>query len=171
MNEDDHQIGVMDKIEAHRGDGKLHRACSVFLFNDKGRLLIQQRSNTKIVGAEQWANSCCGNVRPGESYIECALRRLQEELGITEVELTRVTKFLYQVKCNEAFSEYEMDTVFIGLYDGMVSPNRDEVRAVNWINFDDLLTQESVAPWVFEMNKQHVLDAVRKEYENTRSER
>ena len=83
VDEHDHQIGVMDKVEAHRGDGKRHRASSVFLFNKNGELLIQQRSKKKIVGALQWGNTCCGNVRPGESCEECALRRLREGLGIT----------------------------------------------------------------------------------------
>ncbi|MBP9700171.1 isopentenyl-diphosphate Delta-isomerase [Candidatus Woesebacteria bacterium] len=153
VNEKDEVIGSMDKVEAHRGEGKLHRAISVFLFNDKDELLIQQRSAEKIVGAHQWANTCCGNVRPAESYLECATRRLAEELGVTGVTLTPITKFIYKVRCNDEFSEYEVDTVFIGTYEGMVIPNAKEVQAYRWINkkeFGRRMEHQllSFAPWV-----------------------
>ncbi len=163
VDELDHEIGVMDKLEAHRGAGKLHRASSVFLFNAGGKLLIQQRSSKKIVGAGQWANTCCGNVRPGESYLECAQRRLHEELGISigrDESLTRlqeITKFMYQTQCNDEFSEYEMDTVFVGKYDGEVYPNPDEVAEVKWIDLKDLLRQIPLAPWVQIMGNKSIL--------------
>lgn len=161
VDELDHEIGVMDKLEAHRGVGKLHRASSVFLFDSEGKLLIQQRSSKKIVGAGQWANTCCGNVRPGESYLECAERRLREELGIGKggvmPALNEVTKFVYQTKCNKVFSEHEMDTVFVGRYDGEVCPNPDEVSAVQWIDFEDLLQQIPLAPWVKIMGDKSIL--------------
>jgi isopentenyl-diphosphate Delta-isomerase len=150
VNEADEPIGVMDKIEAHRGEGKLHRAISVFLFNHEGQLLIQQRSQKKIVAAGQWANTCCGNVWPGEEYEECAQRRLQFELGITTAVIMPVYVFRYQVQCNQEFSENEMDHVFMGWYEGAVKPNPDEVSAVKWIPFSDYKKwQENsdVAPW------------------------
>lgn len=171
VDELDHEIGVMDKIEAHRGAGKLHRAISVFLFDSSGKLLIQQRSNKKIVGAGQWANTCCGNVRPGETYLDCATRRLREELGIIigrDESLTRlqeVTKFQYQVKCNEEFSEYEMDTVFIGRYDGEVQPNPDEVSATKWIDLQEILSQKPLAPWVQIMGDRGILQKVGEKYD------
>jgi len=163
VDELDHEIGVMDKIEAHRGAGKLHRASSVFLFNGEGKLLIQQRSSKKIVGAGQWANNCCGNVRPGESYFDCAIRRLREELGIADTKLNVVTKFVYQTQCNEEFSEYEMDTVFVGHYDGDMRPNPDEVSEVKWIDFDDLLQQLPLVPWVKIMGEKNILNIIQEE--------
>lgn len=132
VDENDQQIGTMDKVDAHRGDGLRHRAISVFLFNSEGKLLIQERSQKKIVGAGQWANTCCGNVRPTESYQECALRRLREELGITDVQINPIHKFEYHTRCNAEFSEFEIDTVFFGEYDGEVTPNPDEVARVEW---------------------------------------
>jgi len=171
VNESDEVIGSMDKIEAHRGEGHLHRAVSVYLFrpirhpepdneflanskeeksshsrstskqgglNPKVELLIQQRSAKKIVGAHQWANTVCGNVRPTETYEECAYRRLREELGITKVEIKEVYDFQYHLQCNEEFSEYEIDHVFIGSYDGEVLPNPDEAQDFTWVKWGEL---------------------------------
>lgn len=145
VNSQDEILGQMDKVEAHRGEAKLHRAISVYLFrkmgeseNGKIELLMQQRSKKKIVGAGQWANTVCGNVRPNESYEECAYRRLKEELGITNVKLQPLYKFEYQVKCNEEFSEWEMDQVFVGWYDSKVQPNPDEVQNYEWVNWKEL---------------------------------
>lgn len=140
VDKHDHQIGVMDKIEAHRGKGKRHRASSVFLFNKKGELLIQQRSEKKIVSALRWGNTCCGNVRPGETYEECALRRLREELGITTATIQPLYTFEYHVKCNDKFSEWEIDHVFVGKYDGEVVLNPDEVKEIHWITIEQLTT-------------------------------
>lgn len=157
VDENDQEIGTMDKVEAHRGDGKLHRAISVYLFrpSDK-KLLIQQRSLKKIVGASQWANTVCGNVRPGESYQECALRRLREEIGVTEVSIQEAHVFQYQVRCNEEFSENEIDHVFVGWFEREVHLNPDEVRAVDWVSLSELvegrqkknqLGDKTLAPW------------------------
>lgn len=166
VDQDDHEIGVMDKVEAHRGAGKLHRAISVFLFNKSGKLLIQQRSSKKITCQLMWANTCCGNIRPGESYLECAHRRLREELGITGVKLEEVTKFLYQTPCDDEFSEYEMDTVYVGTYDGEVTPNPDEVHDYKWIEFTDLVVQEPLVPWVKIMKEKEILEKVKNSIQN-----
>lgn len=157
---DDLVIGSMDKLEAHRGIGKLHRAISVFLFRENPdgevELLIQQRSVKKIVGALQWANTVCGNVWPGESYEACALRRLEAELGITNDEQGRpivlhpVEKFQYQVKCNDEFSENEIDQVFMGWFAGVVMPNPDEVATTEWVSWEkvcDRAVSKDWAPW------------------------
>lgn len=149
VNPNDEVVGSENVVEAHKGLGKLHRACSVFLFNNAGRTLIQKRSNKKIVAANQWANTACGNVRPNESYLGCAKRRLKEELGIERVGLSKVGKFQYQVSFNNGFSESEIDTVFVGNFTQEVNPNPDEVAAFKWIHFKQLLTEASAfAPWV-----------------------
>lgn len=169
----DQQTGVMDKVEAHRGDGQRHRAISVFLFNEDGELLIQQRSAQKIVGAGQWANTCCGNVRPNETYQECAMRRLREELGITDVTLRSLYKFEYHTKCNEEFSEFEIDTVFFGEYVGEVQPNPEEVANTAWVDTENMLaemaedkktstdlTKQKYAPWFHILTQQKPVAAL-----------
>ena len=153
VDEHDHQIGVMDKVEAHRGEGKRHRASSVCLFNKNGELLIQQRSKKKIVGALQWANTCCGNVWPGELYEECAQRRLQHELGITTTTVQPLYTFEYHVQCNDKFSEWEIDRVFVGKYDGEVKLNPDEVANFAWklpgkVLEDIQKDQKEFVPWL-----------------------
>lgn len=144
VNSKDEVIGNMDKMEAHRGEGQLHRASSVYLFRKQDNsveLLIQQRSEKKIVGAHQWANTICGNVRPTENYEECAYRRLREELGITKVTIKPIYKFEYHLQCNEEFSEWEMDQVFVGWYDREVSPNPDEVQDFRWVKWEELVNK------------------------------
>lgn len=158
-------LGSMDKYEAHRGEGKLHLACSVFLFRHHPttqavQLLIQQRSPLKIVGQWQWGNTVCGNVRPDESAEECAHRRLWEELALTSIQLKEVITFYYQAPCNEEYSEHELDHVFAGwtqIED--VSPNPKEVITTDWIDWpfirnqdgqqqmEQFLTLRDFAPW------------------------
>lgn len=152
VNEQDEVIGTMDKIEAHRGDGKLHRAISVFLFRKnaagEAEILIQRRSDKKIVGAGQWANTVCGNVWPYESYEECARRRLSFELGIDDVAIEDIQTFRYQVRCNEEFSENEIDHVFAGWFDDSVQPNVDEVADTEWILWNTIKSDDSRwTPW------------------------
>lgn len=140
IDENDQVIGQMDKVEAHRGDGKLHRAISVYLFckkENKWQLLLQQRSQTKIVGALEWSNTICANVWPSEDYPQCADRRLKEEMGIV-TKLEPIYKFRYQVKCNDQFSENEIDQVFFGVYDGQVLPNPEEANDYAWVDWDIL---------------------------------
>lgn len=149
VNELDEVIGQLDKVEAHLGSGKLHRAVSVFLFNQKGELLVQRRSQFKIVAARQWGNTICGNVRPGESYRDCAVRRLKEELGITGVELDKIGRLQYQVEFDNGYAENEIDTVFVGSFSGRTEPNPEEVSAIDWIEFEKLLSDGRIyAPWV-----------------------
>ena len=152
VDENDQQIGVMDKLKVHRHPAKLHRASSVLLHNSQDKWLIQQRSSNKIVSPNKWANTCCGNVRPNETYLECALRRLDEELGITQVDLKRVNKFIYQIDDNAEFGEHEIDTVFVGQYDGKINPNPNEVQNTRWLSKPELLRKitnypDKYAPW------------------------
>jgi isopentenyl-diphosphate delta-isomerase len=151
VDSDDNVLGQMDKVEAHRGEAKRHRAISVYLFRkneqeeDATQLLIQQRSVQKIVGANWWANTVCGNVRPTETYEQCAYRRLREELGITKIVIVPLYKFEYHLQCNAEFSEWEIDQVFVGWYDGDVVPNPDEVQDFSWVKWDKLLKKASEA--------------------------
>ncbi len=150
VDEQDQVIGQADKIRAHRGEGMLHRACSVFLFDKQGRLLIQKRSDKKIVAAGKWANTACGNLRPGETYQGCAQRRLKEELGITGVNLKGLEKFQYFVKFDNGFSEKEIDTVFAGFISQKQSlnPNQQEVADTAWIQLNQIDFKKNWAPWL-----------------------
>lgn len=154
VDESDHPLGVMDKHDAHRGAGQLHRAVSVFLFRkvDAGwQLLLQQRSSQKIVGAGQWSNTVCGNVRPGETYLECASRRLKEELGIVGVDLTPLTKFVYQVTCGSEMSEYEMDQFYGAVATELIlDTNPAEVISIDWLDWPNKVSDSSKkehTPW------------------------
>lgn len=172
VTEQDVVLGSMDKIEAHRGEGKLHRASSVFLFRNSQatghiEFLIQKRSEKKIVGAGQWANTVCGNVWPDESYEACARRRLSFELGITDesLKLQDAEMFRYQAKCNEEFSENEIVHIFVGWYDGGVNPNVDEVADWRWAKWEDARSLKEIetgwqwAPW-FELFTKNIGDSI-----------
>ena len=141
VDENDKEIGQIDKTEAHVGNGQRHRAVSVLLLNDNKELLLQKRSNTKIVEPDKWANTCCGNIMVGETYEECAKRRLKEELGITNVELMPVKKFEYHINFDNGYSEWEIDQVFTGNYNGKITPNKNEVSDYKYISKGNLLSQ------------------------------
>jgi isopentenyl-diphosphate delta-isomerase len=143
VDESDQEIGPAGLIEAHQGKGLLHRASSVFLFrrnNDQLEFLIQQRSPKKILAANQWANTACGNLEPGENYRQCIMRRLKEELNIEGVELTELTKYRYQVQCDDQFCENELDQIFVGWCDGKTSPNPEEVSQTSWVDWRRFLS-------------------------------
>ena len=107
VDESDNEIGHLSKAECHDGQGVLHRAFSVFLFDSQGRLLLQRRSAGKRLWPGYWSNSVCSHPRRGESMALATERRVQEELGVT-VELQYVYRFRYQVEFGEAGSEHEL---------------------------------------------------------------
>lgn len=114
----------------------LHAAISVWLFRGHGserELLMQQRSQQKLLGAGWWANTVCGNTRHGEMAIECANRRLREEIGVVNCPLRSVGSFLYAAYGNETYGEHELDTVFVGSFDGSIELNPNEVAATTWL--------------------------------------
>ena len=114
VNEADEQIGVMEKMEAHE-KGLLHRAFSVFIFNDKGEMLLQQRALNKYHSGGLWTNACCSHPRPGEDTLQAAKRRLMEEMGI-ETSLTLKNSFTYKTAFENGLTEHEFDHIFIGTF-------------------------------------------------------
>jgi len=174
VNEFDEVLGSMDKIDAHRGGAQRPRAISVFLWNSHGQILMQRRSAQKIVGAGLWANTCCGNVRPTEDYLGCALRRLREELSISySGTLMPLDKFEYSVRCNNEFSEWEIDQIFWGEYDGSVLPIPSEVQEYAWqeVKFVErqILERESFfVPWLPILLRQPQLQKKWRSYADTR---
>jgi isopentenyl-diphosphate Delta-isomerase len=126
-------VGVAPKLEAHR-DGRLHRAVSVVLFDDRGRVLLQRRADGKYHSGGLWSNTCCGHPRPGESVADAARRRLFDELGIADCRLTRVTEFLYFAELEGGLVEHELDHVLIGRWNGAARPDPFEVAETRWID-------------------------------------
>jgi isopentenyl-diphosphate delta-isomerase len=151
VDEQDNEIGSCEKLDAHLGQGKLHRAFSVFLFNPAGELLIQQRSSQKMLWGGYWANSCCSHPRQGESTDDAALRRIEEELGI-ESELTYLYKFVYHAEFGDAGSEYENCYVYAGHFDGEVHADPEEIQEWRFVTPDNLTEEISAnsdrfTPW------------------------
>ena len=126
VNEQDEPIGTMEKMEAHK-KALLHRAFSVFIFNSKGEMLLQQRATNKYHSGGLWTNACCSHPKPGEDIRLAASRRLKEELGFTTT-LTKIFDFIYQSSFENGLTEFEFDHVFIGTYDERISPDQNEVN-------------------------------------------
>lgn len=126
VTEADEMIGTADKMKAHI-EGLLHRAFSVFIFDTKGRLLLQQRSNEKYHGARLWSNTCCSHPYPDEDVEAAASRRLHEEMGFT-TPLSKLFEFKYKAEVENNLIEHEYDHVFVGNYDGKVNINKTEVE-------------------------------------------
>ncbi|HRD53105.1 MAG TPA: isopentenyl-diphosphate Delta-isomerase [Flavobacteriales bacterium] len=128
VNERDEAIGTMGKLRAHQ-EGALHRAFSVFLFDDQGRLLLQQRAAGKYHSAGLWTNTCCSHPRAHESIADAARRRLQEEMGIA-AEMEQRFSFIYRAALDNGLQEHELDHVLFGRFTGSVTPDPSEVD--NW---------------------------------------
>jgi len=162
VSENDEVLGLMEKMQAHE-NGILHRAFSVFLFNDKGEMLLQKRAAEKYHSPNQWTNACCSHPRNGETYLEAANRRLKEELGI-EANLTPKFHFIYKADVGGNLTEHELDHVFTGNYQHSFNVNEEEVSEVRYISMEDLdremkETPENFTEWfkiILEEYKHHL---------------
>ena len=136
VNDNDEATGVMEKIEAHR-KGVLHRAFSVFIFNSRNEMLLQQRADSKYHSAGLWTNACCSHPMPGEDIQAAASRRLKEELGFT-TKLTPVFHFTYRADFSNELTEHEYDHVFIGTYNGDIHPDVNEVKNYSYRSMEEI---------------------------------
>ncbi|WP_438976539.1 isopentenyl-diphosphate Delta-isomerase [Polaribacter sp.] len=136
VDKNDNQIGLMPKMEAHE-KAVLHRAFSVFTFNNKGELLLQQRAAHKYHSPLLWTNTCCSHQKEGETNIEAGKRRLQEEMGFT-TELKEVFSFIYKAPFENGLTEHELDHVMVGDFDGEPNINKDEVESYKWMLLEDV---------------------------------
>ncbi|CAD7796470.1 Isopentenyl-diphosphate Delta-isomerase [Chryseobacterium aquaeductus] len=136
VNSKDDVLGLMEKQQAHI-NGLLHRAFSVFLFNDKGEMLLQKRASAKYHSPNQWTNAVCSHPRNGETYIDGAKRRLKEELGI-ETALSEKFNFIYKADVGCGLWEHELDYVFTGKYNEDFHLNKNEVEEVRYISMQNL---------------------------------
>jgi len=136
VNEQDEQIGTMPKMEAHE-KAVLHRAFSVFVMNDKGETMLQQRAAHKYHSPLLWTNTCCSHQRVGETNIMAGKRRLQEEMGFS-VELKELFSFVYKAPFDNGLTEHELDHVMIGNSNEAPTINTDEVADWKWMKPSDI---------------------------------
>lgn len=148
VDDDDREIGCLDKAACHQGDGVLHRAFSLFIFNRQDELLLQQRSADKPLWPLYWSNSCCSHPRLGETMEQATRRRLRQELGL-ETDLAHLFTFQYHARFRDVGSEREMCWVFAGRCDEPPRPNRTEIADVRWISSDDLDREFEGRPEIF----------------------
>jgi isopentenyl-diphosphate Delta-isomerase len=144
VDENDTPLGTMEKMEAHE-KGVLHRAFSVFIFNQKGEMLLQQRAFTKYHSSGLWTNTCCSHPRENELTIDAAHRRLQEEMGF-DCEIEKAFDFIYKRELDQGLTEHELDHVFIGEFEGEVCFNKEEVNAYIYIPVQDVLEEVNQRP-------------------------
>lgn len=147
VDSNDTPSGQMEKMEAHR-KGLLHRAFSVFVFNDQQQLLLQQRALGKYHSGGLWTNTCCSHPTPNESLEVCGERRLVEEMGFS-TPLTRLFAFEYRVELDNELIEHEYDHVLTGQYNGVVQPNSEEVMDFKWISWSALEEEMAARPETF----------------------
>ena len=136
VNEKDQEVGQMEKMEAHE-KGLLHRAFSIFLFNDKNELLLQQRALSKYHSGGLWTNTCCSHPRAGETVLEAANRRLQEEMGI-KAEMQSQFSFVYRANLDNDLTEHELDHVVFGSFNDAPEVNPEEVAAWKYVSMKEI---------------------------------
>lgn len=144
VDAEDNASGSMEKMEAHR-QGALHRAFSVFIFNDRGELILQRRAPGKYHSAGLWTNTCCGHPRPGEDLAEAAHRRLMEEMGIA-CALEHRFAFAYRADVGNGLQENELDHVFVGRYNGLPILHPGEADSWRAVTLDALEIEMTLAP-------------------------
>ncbi|MCH8543568.1 MAG: isopentenyl-diphosphate Delta-isomerase [Alcanivorax sp.] len=154
VDAEDRATGTLPKLEAHQS-GRLHRAISVYLFNQGGELLMQRRAITKYHCGGQWANTCCSHPVPGETVAEAASRRLQEEMGLS-VPLRALFSMVYRVPVSDGLEEHEFLHVFIGQCDEDPVPDPSEADAwafmpLSTLQQDMQARPERYAPWLHEV--------------------
>ena len=134
----DQRLGVDEKLSAHLNGGKLHRAVSVFVFNSHGEIMLQQRADKKYHSQSLWSNTCCSHPFDGEGILDAAHRRLREEMGF-DCQLNEVFSFVYKCDLDDGITEYELDHVVFGRYDGQPKLNSEEVKDWRWMGLQELM--------------------------------
>jgi isopentenyl-diphosphate delta-isomerase len=152
VDKKDKIVGYGDKEKCHQGEGILHRACIVFVFNQNGQLLIQKRSKLKKLWPLFWDNSCSSHPQKGETYLKTIKRRLKEELGFS-CQPKFVDKFQYQARYKNIGSENEVCAVFVGKYNGKIKPNPKEIANWKWVELrefkkDIIKNPNRYTPWL-----------------------
>lgn len=136
VDKNNRKIGIEEKTKAHK-EGKLHRAFSIFVFNSREELLIQQRAKTKYHSGSLWTNTVCSHPKPNETYRQAIHRRLKQEMGF-DCKLKKLFCFIYNTSFQNSLIENEYDCVFIGKFDGEIKPDKKEVMNSKWISIKEL---------------------------------
>ena len=148
VDKNDNILGYEDKVECHKGDGILHRAFSIFIFNPKNELLLQKRSDQKLLWPFYWSNSCCSHPRQGEDYKTSIHRRLKEELGI-DTGLKYLFRFQYHANFEDIGSENELCSVYIGKSDDKIIVNENEIAEWKFIKTNQMEKEMETNPQNF----------------------
>ena len=160
----DRPLGKMEKMEAHE-KGILHRAFSVFVFNDKNELMLQQRALSKYHSPGLWTNTCCSHPRDGEMPEEAAHRRLVEEMGF-DCEIGKAFDFTYKADVGQGLTEHEFDHVFIGKSGKTPEINTDEVHSWKYMKMDDIRNEIKTDPEKYTVWFRIAFDEVEKHLNN-----
>ncbi|MDE1768502.1 MAG: isopentenyl-diphosphate Delta-isomerase [Candidatus Micrarchaeota archaeon] len=152
VDHNDNEIGLEEKLKAHQNGGKLHRAISIFIFNNKGETMLQQRAAAKYHGGGLWSNTVCSHPRKGEDTLQAAHRRLKEEMGF-DCEMKETFAFEYEADMGNGLTEHEYDHVLFGRYEKEPKPNPEEVQAWKWVSLQELKqllakNPKMFTPWV-----------------------
>lgn len=147
VNKNDEKIGLMPKTEAHE-KAILHRAFSVFVFNDKNELMLQQRAVHKYHSPLLWTNTCCSHQRDGESNLDAGKRRLKEEMGFV-CDIKEVTSFIYKAPFDNGLTEHELDHIMIGYFNENPMINKEEVESFKWMTLQDIKRDIAKFPEVY----------------------
>lgn len=147
VNLEDEPIGLMSKMEAHQ-KGELHRAFSVFVFNDKNELMLQQRALDKYHSPGLWTNTCCSHQREGETNIEAGKRRLQEEMGFS-TELEDTISFIYKAPFDNGLTEHEFDHILVGKFNADPKLNPEEAAGWKWMSLEGVAEDMRINPRIY----------------------
>ncbi len=145
VNETNDVLGIESKATVHGKTTPLHRAFSVFIFDQHNRLLLQQRAAHKVTWPSVWSNSCCGHPQLNESNIDAATRRCKFELGVEVTDIVEVAPYRYCFSYNDVM-ENEICPILIARYNGPLNPNKAEVCSTTWIDWLEWLQQTKLAP-------------------------
>jgi len=150
VDNNDNQTGREEKVKCHLPEGKLHRAFTILLFDREGRLLLTQRSMSKMLWPGDWDGTVASHPKQSETYVSSAERRLPEELGLT-CKLDYLFKFEYHVPYKDIGSENEVCGTLIGTVDdpSKIKLVEDEISAVKWVTLDQLLSEIEKSPEMF----------------------
>lgn len=163
VDKNDNEIGYIEKMDAHI-KGILHRALSVFIFNEKKELLLQKRYSCKYHSPSLWTNTCCTHPNKSESTISAAKRRLQEEMGFS-CDLKEVFSFIYYIKFDNNLIEHEFDHVYFGKYSDKIIMNPLEVEDYKWLSLDEIKIELQYNPENYTYWFKYIIDNYIKEIE------
>ena len=167
VDKNDQEIGSMEKLQAHKL-GRLHRAFSVFIFNNKQELLLQKRSKGKYHSPSMWTNTCCSHPKTNEDLQKKKKKRLKEEMGII-CELKKSFSFLYKVEMENRLIEHEIDHVFVGFSNDNPTVNTDEASGYQWTSLESLKksiqnTPEQYTPWLKIIMTEHFSNLIKQSH-------